>query len=229
MFKAKYGLLIAVLFCSVFGVTAADDAQIDVGAFVTELMKYQFGSPDNQIALWLPHDFIVAAALLEGGVTKTELENDLEFLEPYQTVVVQTSIDQPDGSSTYSSEASIRKRASILLANGKSVQPLEKVPPMVSATIAAMKAMFASEGDAGGENMHVLIFPSTVDGKPVVKTDSKDSFRVVLKKSASFPRAEFEWKTPFEAATPPAECNKCGEKTSRQWSFCPWCGEKTGR
>jgi hypothetical protein len=90
-----------------------------------------------------------------------------------------------------------------------------------------MKEIIEAEGDAGSENMHVLIFPNKGrDGKPLIDETTKSKLELVLKRDGNYRATEFVWNTPFDSmsATPP--CGKCGERVSAKWSFCPWCGAK---
>jgi hypothetical protein len=211
------------------GLASTDEERpstVDFGALATELMRFHVNAAKNQMAIWLPQELFVEGGLLEPGQSRAAVESELEFLKPYLMIVVQTSIDQPDGTSVYSAAEDIRERAFLALDDGGTIRPMENVPPLVSAVIAAMKVLFASEGDAGGENMHVLVFPGSIEGVPIVNTTERDELHLVLIGNDVFPRTEFVWKTPFDALAGDSSCGHCGKETSRQWSFCPWCGKK---
>ena len=203
---------------------------VDLGAFIKELMVMKIEGNNSQLAIWCPFEFYVEATLAEGGQTRATVEKDFSYLRPYLTVIVQCGIDQIDGSTLYSSEREVRARAVLKLADGTEIRPLDKVPPMVSIIVAAIKTMLSSEGDPGGANMHVLVFPSkSKQGKPIVDTVKKDELTLVLKANGNFNQTAFAWHTPFDAITNVPPCPMCGESVSAKWSFCPWCGEKLSK
>ncbi len=116
----------------------------------------------SQLAMWFPFEFFMQANLaVEGGNSRADAEKELKFLEPFHVILIQASWDQEVGTSVYSNEKEVRGRASLRLEQGEELKPLDRVPPLVSAAVEAMKKRIASEGDAGGANIHVLIFPAT--------------------------------------------------------------------
>jgi hypothetical protein len=118
-------------------------------------------------------------------------------------------------------------RAVLVLPDGSEIKPLTKVPPLVAASMSAMKVMIAAEGDAGGANTHILLFPSKdKKGNKVIDAKSKSKLRLKLKADKVFEETIFTWYTPFDAVTTVPPCHKCKEKISAKWSFCPWCGVK---
>jgi hypothetical protein len=93
-----------------------------------------------------------------------------------------------------------------------------------------MKVVMASEGDPGGANMHVLVFPTkNKQGQSIVDTAQKDKLTLVLKADRKFNETIFTWHTPFDATTSVPPCPDCGESVSAKWSFCPWCGKKLSK
>lgn len=200
---------------------------VDVGAFTKEIMVMDFRDAQIHLAMWLPYEFFVAATLNEGKTTRAEAERDLSFLKPYITMIVQSSFDQPDGSSVYASEKEIRARAVLRLADGTDALPLDKVPPLVSATLAAMKAVIGSDGGAGNANMHIIVFSGlTKTGEKVVDTSQRAKLTLVLKADARFKERSFTWRTPFDAVTAVPDCPRCKAGVSAKWSYCPYCGQK---
>ena len=199
----------------------------DLGAFVKEIMKLKMVGDRTELAMWFPFEFYVEANLAESGQTRHVAEQELAFLKPYLTVIVQRSVNRADGSSLYSTEQDVRSRAVLVLPDNTEIRPLDKVSPIVAATVAAMKAMMASEGDPGGANLHVLVFPSKdTHGRWVVETDKKSRLKLLLKRDGRFGDSTFTWHTPFDAITSVPPCQKCKEPVSAKWSFCPWCGAK---
>lgn len=204
---------------------AEQQSQVDLGAFVKEIFKLRLDDNLSELAIWIPFEFYVEATLAEGGKTRETVEKELVFLKPYTTLIAQCSIAQPDGTVLYSSETDIRKRAVLKFSDGTEVSPLVDVPPMVAATVAVMKTILAAEGDPGGANMHVLVFPNkNKQGQPEVDASKKDKLTLVLKADVPFDKTVFTWHTPFDATKPVPPCAKCGETVSASWSFCPWCG-----
>jgi hypothetical protein len=200
---------------------------VDLGAFTKEIMIMDFTDGQTHLAMWFPYEFFVAAALSEGKTTKVAAERDLEFLKPYITVVVQSSKNEADGTSVYASEKEIRARAVLRLADGTEALPLDKVPPRVSATMAAMKAVISSEGDAGSANMHIVVFPAfTKKGERIVDTTRKASLTLVLKADTRFRERSFTWRTPFDSVVTVPECPRCKAGVSAKWTYCPFCGQK---
>lgn len=199
----------------------------DLGVFLKELMQFKMVGDRTELAILLPFEFLIEAGLAEGGQTRQALEKEVAFLKSYLTIIVQCSYDRADGSSVYSPERDVRARSVLLLPDGTEVRPLAKVPPMVGATMAAMKVMMASEGDAGGANMHVLVFPSKdKKGKPIIDAKKRGKVRLRMKPSGRFPNSVLTWRTPFDSIVKAPPCGKCKEAVSAKWSFCPWCGNK---
>ncbi len=197
---------------------------VDLGAFVKELMVMKMDGDQSQMAIWFPFEFFLESGLAENNKSRAEIERDLAFLKPFHTITIQCSMDQPDGSNLYASEKEVRSRAFLKLEDGTELHPLDKVPPMVSATVAAMKSLIEAEGDAGSANMHILIFPSTKDNKPVIDSSKKGKLTLVLRADKRFRPVTINWHTPFDSVNPNSFCPRCKESISAKWSYCPWCG-----
>jgi hypothetical protein len=206
---------------------AVQKSSVNLGEFVKELMSLQMDESRMQLVILLPHDFFVAATMAQTGKTAAAVEQDVAFLKPFLTVAVQNSTEGADGRSSYLSESEVRARAVLKLADGSEIRPLTSVPPMVAATMAAMKTLIAAEGDAGSANMHILVFPSkTGRGAPIVETKQKDKLTLVLKAAGNFKETSFVWRTPFDAATSAPDCPRCKAAMSSKWSYCPYDGQK---
>ena len=202
-------------------------SRVDVGEFVKEIMKLDIKEKYTQLAIWIPFEFYVASNSLGTNQSREEIERELEYLHPYITLIIQCSLEKTDGTSEYLSEREVRNRAVLRLKDGKEIPPLEEVPPMVSATVSAMKEIMMSEGDVGSANMHILIFPNkNEDGNVIVDENRRDKLVCILKKYGDFKETVFTWHTPFDALFPNKKCPHCGENISAKWSFCPWCGGK---
>jgi hypothetical protein len=198
---------------------------VDLGAATTEAMVIRVSGDRTQMAMWFPYEFWVEAAAQEAGGDRAKAEREVAYLKPYITILTQCSIDQDDGSSVYQPESQVRARACLVGPNLAETLPVPKPPALISATVAAMKAMMSSEGDAGSKNMHVLVFPNQdKNGKPLIDASKKGELRLVLKADKKYGRTEFLWKTPFDALSPAAFCSKCKGSLSAKWSYCPWCG-----
>ncbi len=204
---------------------AGTKSNADLGSFVTEILKVEILGDVTQLAMWMPFDFYVEASLTDTRQPRDVIEQDMGFLKPYITMIIQSSIVQDDGSSMYAGESEVRKRAVLLAPDGSKIRPVDDPPPMVAATVAAMKTILASEGDAGGANMHVLIFPNKdKKGEPVIDTHKKSKLTLVLNADGPYEKAVFTWHTPFDAMVNAPPCAKCGEEVSATWTFCAWCG-----
>lgn len=205
----------------------AQNPNVDLGALTKEIMIMEFKNGNTHLAMWMTFDFFVAATTSQGKATKAEAEKTLEFLKPYLTMVVQSSSTQADGTSVYANENEVRARAALKLPDGSEVYPLEKPPPIVSATMAAMKSAIAAEGDAGSANMHILVFPAiSKQGQKIVDTARKDKLTLVLRADKKFKETSFTWRTPFDALTSVSDCPRCKAGLSVKWTYCPYCGHK---
>ncbi len=199
--------------------------KVNLGSFVKEIMILKMEGNQSQLAMWFPFEFFAQANLAEGGKSLADAEREVRFLKPFHVIAVQVALDQDDGSKVYSGEKAVRGRASLRLEQGGELKPLDRVPPLVSASVEAMKKMISAEGDAGSANIHVLIFPATTtDRKPVIDTAKKGKLTLVLKSQGPFKETTFAWRTPFDATTPVAPCSRCKEAVSPKWTYCPWCG-----
>ena len=200
---------------------------VDLGAFTKEVMLLDFSDNHMQLGMWLPFEFFVAAAVSERKMTKTEAEKNLKFLRPYLTLIVQNSLELDDGTSVYADEKEVRARAVLKLSNGVEVNPLVKVPPRITATLAAMKAVISQEGDSGSASMHILVFPAfTPQGEKIVDTSRQDQLTLLLKANPRFKEVSMMWRTPFDATTNVPDCPRCKAGVSAKWSYCPYCGQK---
>jgi hypothetical protein len=225
---ARALLFSAILTPALFAQHAvAQERVTDIGSFAKEVMILKMDGGQTQLAMWMPFEFFVGAATVQSGKPRAEIENDVAFLKPYITIAIQSSVDQTDGSSVYATEADIRSRAVLRLDDGTEVAPLTTPPPMVSATLSALKAFIAADGGTGNANLHLLIFPNkSRTGKPVVQTTQKDKLTLALKADRKFKAVSFTWRTPFDAASRVPDCPKCKEAMSAKWSYCPYDGQK---
>ncbi len=205
----------------------AGEPPIDIGVFLQEAFKLKVGGNMSDLAAWLPFEFYVESAYAEGGQSRELLRKDFQFIKPYLTIIVQSSVDQLDGTSSYESEEAVHARTVLRLKDGAEAKPLaaKDIPPMVSVTMLAMKSLLSAEGDAGGANMHVLVFLNEgKDGKPIIDATKKGKLVLVMKPDKQFNETVFTWRTPFDAMTATPPCAKCGENVSPKWPYCPWCG-----
>ena len=177
--------------------------------------------------MWLPYEFFVEAAAMDGTVPRATLERELSFLKAYITIFTSNSLKQADGSEIYSSETEMRDRAVIKLGDGMEVKSLKTIPPKLVSLVAAMKTFLAQQGGRDRENIHVLLFPAvTPEGKAIVDIGRKDVLNLQLKQAGRFRAASFTWRTPFDALTSVADCPRCKAGLSAKWSYCPYCGLK---
>jgi hypothetical protein len=200
---------------------------VDVGAFVKEIMAVRLEGGQQHLVMWMPYEFFVAATAANFSAPREAIERELAFLKAYNTLFVMASAERPDGTSVYASEADLRKRAALRLADGTELRPLDTVSPKLTAILAAMKAVMAQQGGADRENIHILVFPAaTAAGKPVVDVSRKDSLNLLLKADARFREVAFTWRTPFDALAGVPDCPRCKAGVSAKWTYCPYCGQK---
>jgi hypothetical protein len=199
----------------------------DIGAFVKELMAVKIDGTRTQLAIWFPYEFFIEAALSQPGSTRAGVEQDVGFMKPYITMIIQCKFENPDGSGLYASEAEVRARAALKMADGTEVSPIDRTPPKIAAMVSALKTIISAEGDAGSANMHILVFPTqNKQGKLIVNTSQKDKLALVLKADRRYPETIFAWHTPFDATANVTMCSRCKEQVSPKWTYCPWCGQK---
>jgi hypothetical protein len=205
----------------------AEPSKVDLGAFTREIMILRMEGNQQQLAMWMPPEFFVEAGMAESGDPRKQVEKEVAFLRPFLTIIVQCGADDELGRTAYLSEQAVRARAELALPDGSTLSPLKNVPPKVAAALAGMKAAIAAEGDAGSNNMHVLVFPAKDrDGRTIAEAGGKGKLTLNLKPHAPFSAASFTWHTPFDALIPPVACSKCQEPLSGKWTFCPYCGTK---
>jgi hypothetical protein len=202
-------------------------AHPDLGAFTKEIMAASFEGGQRHLAIWMPYEFFLAASTLDNMHSRQEVERDMGFLRDYIVILISASTPRPDGTDTYATEADIRRRAALKLADGAEVMPLASVPPKVAVIVAAMKTFMASQGGADRENMQVVVFPVRLSpGKSVIDTTRKDSVTLLLRADARFGERSFTWRTPFDAMTAVPPCPKCKAAMSAKWTYCPYDGTK---
>lgn len=220
--------LLALLLCPAHQLQAKEAApQVDVGAFLTELMALKIDGQHTQLAIWMPAEFFTAAASMSmENFTPADAAIVKELLKPYQVMLVQCCVENEQGQDSYLTEEQVRARAGLLLEDGTIVRPKTKVPEDMLELLQGMKKAMADPADPKGEHMVVLLFPATTDtGKPVVETAKKDQLKLGLRAAHGFSLAFFTWHTPFDTTSHIAPCAKCGEDLSAKWSYCPWCGQ----
>jgi hypothetical protein len=116
-------------------------------------------------------------------------------------------------------------RAFLKTGDGEEIPPVDKVPPMVSATVEAMKKLMSAEGDEGSAAMHVLLFPTKTNaGKTIIDTSRKGKLTLALKADGTYNETVVSWRTPFDATTPVPSCAACKEPVSAKWADWAWCG-----
>jgi hypothetical protein len=200
---------------------------VDLGSFVKEIMVFKFDNDTQQLALWFPFEFFIAAGMAEGKSTRARAEEDMKFLKPYVTIAVQVNRDLPDGTSVYQTESEVRSRALLKLDDGSEIAPLVRTPPMLTAALAAMKSVINQQGGEDRANTFFLVFPNkTRAGRAAVDERQKDKLTLFLKADKNFPRTTFTWRTPFDAVTSVPDCPKCKSGLSAKWTYCPYCGQK---
>lgn len=228
-FRAALPIMLFALapLCARAQQAAPKQGAVDLGAFTKEIMALRFDGQQQQLVMWTPYEFFLAAGMADGTTPKESVERELGFLKSFITVFIMSSSDRPDGTSLYATEAETVARAAIRLDDGTEVRPLAVTPPKVTAVVSAMKAFMAAQGGTDRENMHVLVFPATTDkGRTVVDTTRKDKLTLTLKPSPKFAEATFTWRTPFDAMTSVPDCPRCKAGLSAKWSYCPYCGQK---
>ena len=228
LFRAVLPLMLCALapLCARAQQATSKQGPVDLGAFTKEIMALRFDGQQQQLVMWTPYEFFLAAGMSD-GTPRESVERDLGFLKSFITVFIMSSSDRPDGTSVYATEAETRARTAIRLDDGTEVRPLAVTPPKVTAVVSAMKAFMAAQGGADRENMHVLVFPATTDkGRTIVDTTRKDKLTLTLKPSGKFAEATFTWRTPFDAMTNVPDCPRCKAGLSAKWSYCPYCGQK---
>jgi hypothetical protein len=199
-------------------------SKVDLGSFVKEIMILNMEGNQRQLAMWFPFEFFVQSVMAEGGKSRADAEKEIGFLKPFQVIVVQSGWERDDGTTAYAGEKEVRARARLRPDQGSELEPLERVPPLVSASVEEMKKLLASDGGAGNASMQVMIFPAEANKSPVIDTSKKGKLTFVLKPDGRFQHAQFVWRTPFDATTTVPPCSRCKESVSPKWTFCAWCG-----
>jgi hypothetical protein len=200
---------------------------VDLGSFAKEIVVLKLDSDTQQLALWFPFEFFVAAGMADGKNTRASVEDNMSFLKPYVTIAVQVNRDLPDGTTVYQTESEVRTRAVLKLDDGTEIAPLARTPPMLTAALAAMKSVISQQGGEDRESTFFLIFPKKIrGGRSAVDERQKDKLTLLLKADKKFRLATFTWRTPFDAVTSVPDCPKCKAGLSAKWTYCPYCGQK---
>lgn len=204
----------------------AERPPVNIGTFARELLAVNSNEKQLQFAVWLPYEFFLESAAMDPGKTRDEIAKEMVGIKPYHTVLVECKADAIDGKFVQG-DAAIRARIVLKLADGSEVSPVQNIPKDVADVASAMKQEMAQAIGETAENMNILFFPATTkDGKPIIDTQKRGTFTLVLKADKTFSEATFSWRTPFDALSTPVACPKCHELLSAKWYFCPWCGQK---
>ncbi|HEV2800816.1 MAG TPA: zinc ribbon domain-containing protein [Pyrinomonadaceae bacterium] len=200
---------------------------VDLGSFVKEIMALKIEGETQHLGLWFPYEFFVAAGMSDGKTTRASAESDVAFIKPFITIAVQVNRDLPDGTSIYQTESEVRSRAVLKLDDGSEIAPLDKVPPMLTAALAAMKSIIAQQGGEDRASTFFLVFPNKAKtGKPAVDERQRDKLTLLFKADKNFRETVFTWRTPFDAVSSVPDCPKCKAGLSAKWTYCPYCGQK---
>ncbi len=230
MKNSKVKLILIIAAVSVAACAAASARwrvknKVDMGQFIKEIMIINIDDGQMNSAIWLPFEFNVHANA-SNGKSIAEAEKELAFLKSYLIFMVQSSRERTDGSLRYASAEETKDRAVLLCRDGTTVNPIKIVPAQLAARLEKIKSVMANSAQ-NAKNMHILVFPSkNKNGRTVVNAAGRDKLQLTLKGRGVFDRAEFIWRTPFEAVFDGGFCAKCNEKVKAKWSYCPWCGAK---
>jgi hypothetical protein len=227
-------VLIASLGCAVFPVLSSQPpspqkAKVDVGSFMAkELLNLKADGDTQQMAIWLSYEFLVESAVAQ-GLPRDVAQRDFSFVKDYQIVLIACATLPRFGAAEFASPEDVRARATLKLSNGATVKPLEMIPQQVALLVDGFKKTAAMDGNRTGANMHLLLFPSTHQGKPIIDVATRDKLTLLLNADKHFKETVMVWRTPFDTlmSTPP--CPACQETVSAQWPYCPWCGAKLAK
>ncbi len=200
--------------------------KIDLGKFIKEIMIINVEDNQSCSAIWIPYQFHTAAAM-SNKADRQQLENELNFWKPYIPIIVQCSIDKPDGSKLYAAEQQIKISAYLTAKDKSRIAPLTEIPEQLAKRLDVLKQMMAPPGKSSNTNMHILVFANKdKTGQPIINSDKKDKLELTIEPGGLFKRTKFQWHTPFDAVSAKVNCPICRKHCSAKWWFCPWCGKK---
>ncbi len=223
---------IGLAICSVSGFarnkqTKPAENKVNVGAMVTEIMKMHMGEDaDNTMsfAMWLPKEFFVESAI-SSGQTREQAEAGLSIFEGYTLLVA----GQQRGDTFGDKETTTKEivgRSVLVTEDGTELKPVD-APPRELVRIANLMKMSMKTQGPFAEAMQVMVFPDSVDGKPVVDMNNRDKLTLKVSEGNGWSGFDATWRTPFDALTPSTPCVKCSEPVSAKFSYCPYCGTKS--
>jgi len=196
----------------------------DLNAFVKECARARAANGKVQVVRWFSWEYTIASNIEEYEGNREQLEQEIRYLRPYIICMVMR---KPVGTShgVALDEADVRRAAKVLDRHGRAVAPLDQVPPEVADYLARLREAIGRVAMAA--QYVFLVFPrQDVDGNVIVDEQRRDKLTVVLQAADGYPEFRAEFRTPFDAASPPIKCPSCADDVSRKWSYCAWCGVK---
>lgn len=197
----------------------------NVNDMILEVMRTDLGKDHQNMAMWLPPEFFVAAGVAQvPGLDPKEAEKELGFLQDYAVFMVQAKVMGEDGAISFST-SQLRAMATLVDEAGHSVKPLTELPPKVESMLNVVRQGFASQ--RGGEDYRLLVFPGREAGakRAFASPTRRGMITLKLAKTETFPGMSLRWKTPLASFVSPVACAQCGELLQPAWSYCPWCAK----
>ena len=219
--KKIYLILISFLFVS--NATYAQDFKISINKLTEETQQLS-ESPDNlKLVWWIPIEFWKAVFAENKTITKEQVDEILQTLEPYTVLVIVNGNIDTFGEITYKSKDEIFDALEILDTHKKSYFPLQKdvIDAKTLEIISVMKPILSNMLGNIGKNMNFYLFQK--DNNPmerIIHPTKEEEFTVKLDGE------NFHWKLPLPSLVKPKKCPENGELLNGTWKYCPYHGKE---
>jgi len=196
---------------------------IDLQALLRETQKTSQTTGQLTMVWWIPEQFWQAAAANNNPAGSAQSDALMKIMGRYTFISVVDGQLGPLGGVTYKSEELVRNSVTLKDSMGVSYSPLADtaIDADMRIILQLFKPIFTNIAGPLGQNMHILLFPSTgKDGQPLADAKSTGSFNVVLAGK------EFKYVLPLASMLPFRYDAATGEKFPGTYNFNPITGTR---
>ena len=214
-------VLIGVLW--IFSGIAFGQEQVDSQALLRETQKTSQTAGQLTMIWWLPEQFWQAAAAKSNPAGAVQSDALMKVMRRYTLIAVVDGQVGPLGGITYKSEELVRSSVTLKDSMGVSYPPLADtaIDADMRILLQLFKPVVANVAGPLGQNMHMLVFPSTgKGGQPLADAKSTGFFLVIVSGK------EFKYTLPLASVLPFRYDAVTGEQFPGTYNFNPITGAR---
>jgi hypothetical protein len=178
---------------------------------------------EGQITMvwWMPVQFWEESLKGNSAVTPEARAQLLAPLAEYSLLAMIRAKATAGGVTDIQPKAELVKNLKVT-ANGKVLEPLapEQIAPGAQLLMAQLKPGLTAMGGPAMQGVEFVVYPTKVDGKPVIDALQPGTLEVTLYEQTS------RWRTPLGSLLPERVDAKTGEEFPGNYQFNPFTGDK---